>query len=51
MTFLDDIVPAEPGKQRAGVRPVLHMRLFHPVDDHTGFSPIEAANVAIDVHK
>ena len=50
VTFSDDIVPAEPGKQRAGVRPVLHMRLFHPVDDHYGFSPIEAASVAIDIH-
>jgi len=34
----------------AGVRPVLHMRLFHPVNDHYGFSPIEAAAVAIDIH-
>jgi Phage portal protein len=30
--------------------PILHVRLFHPVDDHYGFSPIEAASVAIDTH-
>jgi len=33
-----------------GFLPVLHARLFHPLDDHCGFSPIEAAAVAIDVH-
>jgi HK97 family phage portal protein len=32
------------------VRPVLHMRLCHPLDDHYGFSPIEAAATAIDLH-
>jgi hypothetical protein len=26
------------------------MRLFHPLDDHYGFSPIEAAATAIDLH-
>ena len=33
-----------------GVRPVLHTRLFHPVNDHYGMSPIEAAATAIDIH-
>jgi HK97 family phage portal protein len=33
-----------------GVRPILHMRLFHPVNDHYGLSPIEAAATAIDIH-
>ncbi len=33
-----------------GVRPVLHVRLFHPVNDHYGMSPIEAAAKAIDIH-
>ena len=42
VTFSDDILP--------DVRPVLHMRLFHPLDDHYGFSPIEAAATAIDLH-
>ncbi len=33
-----------------GVRPILHLRLFHPVNDYYGMSPIEAAAVAIDTH-
>ncbi|AGK58100.1 Phage portal protein, HK97 [Hyphomicrobium denitrificans 1NES1] len=40
--FLDDVVE--------GVRPILHVRLFHPVNDHYGMSPIEAAATAIDIH-
>src|SRR5690606_3302580 len=28
----------------------LHMRLFHPVDDHYGFPPLEAALMALDIH-
>jgi HK97 family phage portal protein len=34
----------------AGVRPILHVRLFHPDNDHYGMSPIEAAANAIDIH-
>lgn len=34
----------------SGVRPVLHVRLFHPDNDHYGMSPIEAAAKAIDIH-
>lgn len=30
--------------------PVLHMRLFNPVDDYYGQSPLEAAACAIDIH-
>jgi HK97 family phage portal protein len=33
-----------------GVRRVLHMKLFHPANDHYGMSPIEAAATAIDIH-
>ena len=29
---------------------VLHVRNFHPQDDHYGFSPLQAAATAIDVH-
>jgi HK97 family phage portal protein len=29
---------------------ILHMRLFHPANDHYGMSPIEAAATAIDIH-
>lgn len=38
------------GEAVSGVRSVLHVRLFHPVDDHYGMSPIEAAATAIDIH-
>lgn len=34
----------------ANVRPILHVRLFHPANDHYGMSPIEAAAKAIDLH-
>ena len=30
--------------------PVLHIRNFHPQDDHYGMSPMQAAAVAVDVH-
>lgn len=33
-----------------GRTPILHMRLFHPSNDHYGFSPIEAAALGIDLH-
>jgi HK97 family phage portal protein len=33
-----------------GVRPILHVKLFHPANDHYGLSPIEAAATAIDIH-
>jgi HK97 family phage portal protein len=33
-----------------GVRPILHLKLFHPINDHYGMSPIEAAATAIDIH-
>ena len=32
------------------MRPILHVRLFHPANDHYGMSPIEAAATAIDIH-
>ncbi|MCX8281273.1 phage portal protein [Phyllobacterium sp. 0TCS1.6C] len=28
----------------------LHLRLFHPLDDHYGFAPLEAALMALDIH-
>ena len=28
----------------------MQLKLFHPTDDHYGFSPLEAAAFAIDVH-
>ena len=37
----DDAVP---------LPPILHITLFHPLDDHYGLSPLEAAQVSLDVH-
>ena len=34
----------------SGVRAVLHVKLFHPLNDHYGLSPIEAAASAVDIH-
>lgn len=33
-----------------GILPLLHIREFHPTDDHYGLSPVEAAAYSIDVH-
>ena len=33
-----------------GVRPVLHMALFHPLNDHYGLSPLEPAATGVDLH-
>ena len=33
-----------------GKSPILHMRMFHPTDDHYGISPLEAAAFAVDIH-
>jgi len=30
--------------------PICHIRSFHPQDDHYGFSPMQAAAMALDVH-
>ena len=42
------------GKRRLavgeGMSPVLHLSLFHPLDDARGFAPAEAALGALDVH-
>ncbi len=35
---------------RGAVKPVLHIRFFHPSDDHYGLAPMEAALKALDVH-
>ncbi len=29
---------------------ILHMRLFHPLDDHYGLAPLEAARFSLDTH-
>jgi len=38
------------GEVADGIRPILHLKLFNPGNDHYGLSPIEAAAVAIDIH-
>jgi HK97 family phage portal protein len=30
--------------------PILHLTAFHPLDDHYGLAPLEAAAVAVDTH-
>jgi HK97 family phage portal protein len=32
------------------VSPILHIALFHPLNDHYGMAPLEAAAVALDTH-
>ena len=31
-------------------QPILHLKTFHPLDDHYGMSPMEAAASAVDIH-
>ena len=35
---------------RGAVKPICHLKAFHPADDHYGLSPMQAAAVAVDVH-
>ncbi|MEM7422496.1 MAG: phage portal protein [Pseudomonadota bacterium] len=35
---------------RAEQRPILHLKGFHPLDDHYGMAPLESAASAIDIH-
>ena len=37
-------------EQEAPLPPILHIKLFHPTDDHYGLSPLEAAQTALDLH-
>ncbi|HMN88010.1 MAG TPA: phage portal protein [Bauldia sp.] len=39
---------ADPGE--GGLAPILQLALFHPLNDHYGFAPVEAAQVALDLH-
>src|SRR3954463_9117350 len=36
--------------QSAALPPILHLTLLHPLDDHYGLAPLEAAAVAVDTH-
>ena len=33
-----------------GIPPILHLTLFHPLDDHYGLSPMSAAATPLDIH-
>ena len=35
---------------REGVAPILHLKYFHPLDDHQGLAPLRAAQAALDIH-
>ncbi len=35
---------------RGDLQPILHLKSFHPQDDHNGLSPLQAAAAALDVH-
>lgn len=36
--------------RRIALESLLHLKLFHPLDDHEGFAPLAAAQVALDLH-
>ena len=36
--------------QAGALPPILHLTLLHPLDDHYGLAPLEAAAVAVDTH-
>ena len=36
--------------QDGALPPILHLSLFHPLNDHYGFAPIEAAQTSLDIH-
>lgn len=38
------------GRDGKGLPPILHLSLFHPLDDHYGMPPMEAAARALDIH-
>ena len=38
------------GHEASGFLPVLHLSLFHPLDEYYGLSPLAVAGTAVDVH-
>ncbi|WP_053239554.1 phage portal protein [Pleomorphomonas koreensis] len=47
---VDGRVTRIPAAAGIGPAPVLHIRTFHPLDDHYGLAPIEAALTSLDIH-
>ncbi|WP_150288091.1 phage portal protein [Rhabdaerophilum calidifontis] len=39
------------GVEPSGLSPILHLRLFDPLEDHYGFAPLAAAQVALEMHE
>jgi HK97 family phage portal protein len=39
-----------PAEEADGLAPILHLTLFHPLDDHYGLSPMAAAAMPLDIH-
>ena len=37
-------------RQEGTPPPILHLALFHPLNDHYGFAPVEAAQTSLDIH-
>lgn len=37
-------------QEEAGIAQIRHLKLFHPLNDHYGFAPVEAAQMALDIH-
>lgn len=37
-------------QEAGGMPPILHLSFFHPLDDHYGLSPLQAAAVSLDIH-
>ncbi len=33
-----------------GISPILHLKIFHPLDDHYGYAPLRAAQGAVEIH-
>lgn len=42
--------PTRIPRRADGFMPVLHLKLYNPLDDHYGFSPLQAAGAAVDIH-
>jgi len=39
-----------PADADGGVAPIRHIKMFHPLNDHYGFAPVEAAQMSLDIH-
>ncbi|XWN33718.1 MAG: phage portal protein [Devosia sp.] len=37
-------------EQEGAPQPILHLSMFHPLNDHYGFAPVEAALTSLDIH-